>query len=181
MSADLPNRKPGSAAEARALVEAMGAPHPLLRHIELVAEAGAILLDTLTEQGVRVDRTFVEIGIVLHDVGKIVHPEELTGPGSSHEPDGESSLLARGVSADLARVCLSHARFQQMSCSFEELVIALADKLWKGVRRPDLEGRVVDEAAARLAVNRWKLFVPLDSCFERIATGGDDRLQRSLR
>lgn len=167
--------------EARELLERMGAPHRLLRHVELVGEAGEALLEELAGLGVRIDARFVRIGIVVHDAGKIVHQCELTEPGSLHEPDGESALLARGVAPKLARVCLSHARWAEMECSLEELVIALADKLWKGVRRPDLEGMVIDRVADQLGRNRWTVFVPLDACFERIAADGDSRLQRSLR
>jgi hypothetical protein len=148
--------------------------------VELVSEAGDLLLAQLRVLGVTVDEVFVRIGIVLHDSGKIIHPLELTEPGANHEQDGQSALLTRGVSPEVARVCLSHARWQTMHCSFEELLVALADKLWKGIRRTDLENLVIERAAARLAVSHWSVFIPLDGCFEQIAAGGDARLQLSL-
>ncbi|HET9955557.1 MAG TPA: hypothetical protein VFQ61_13680 [Polyangiaceae bacterium] len=37
-----------------------------------------------------------------------------------------------------------------MEVCFEELLIALADKLWKGVRNPRLEQRCIDAVAAAL-------------------------------
>jgi hypothetical protein len=35
-----------------------------------------------------------------------------------------------------------------MACDFEELVIALADNLWKGKRNTELENKVITNAAA---------------------------------
>jgi hypothetical protein len=58
-------------------------------------------------------------------------------------------------------------------------LVALADTLWKGVRKPLLEQKVIDTIGARLGVDQWSLFVQLDSCFERIADGGSERLARS--
>jgi hypothetical protein len=49
----------------------------------------------------------------------------------------------------------------------------------KGVRRPELAAKVIDEIARQLAADRWSVFVDLDSCFERIADGGVERLLRS--
>jgi hypothetical protein len=66
-----------------------------------------------------------------------------------------------------------------MDSTLEELLIALADTLWKGLRRTALEEAVVDAAAARLGKDRWDLFVPLDSVFESIADDGASRLERS--
>lgn len=170
---------PSDVAAALELIRGLGAPAHLQRHVELVGEAGELLLNVLHDQGIALDRDFVRVGIVLHDVGKTRHPAEMHGPGSAHEPSGEAMLLAAGVSPELARVCLSHARWAQMDCSIEELTIALADKLWKGVRHAELEQRMTDAAAARAGTDRWPLFIALDSGFERIADEGPRRLARS--
>ena len=61
----------------------------------------------------------------------------------------------------------------------EELLVALADTLWKGVRRERLERMVLDEIARRLEVDVWSIYVELDSCFDAIAEAGPDRLMRS--
>ena len=66
-----------------------------------------------------------------------------------------------------------------MECSLEELLVALADALWKGVRRAELEERVVAEVAQRLGKSAWDVFVELDSRFEEIADGGRERLGSS--
>lgn len=170
---------PASVVAARVLLEELGAPQRLLQHVALVGEAGERLLAGLAEISVPLDAGFVRVGIMLHDAGKIAFPAELDASGAEHEPAGQELLLNHGVSPALARVCLSHARWSAMDVSLEELLVALADKLWKGVRNNQLEQRVIDAISEALAKDRWDLFVPLDTLFEEIALGGTDRLARS--
>jgi hypothetical protein len=165
--------------EALELLRRLGAPPRLQRHVELVSEAAELLLARLGSVGVPLNAEFVRAGVILHDAGKILHPEELDGPGNRHEPDGEALLIEHGVSPDLARVCRSHAQWEQLSASLEELLIALADKLWKGVRKRELEERVIDRVAASLGTDRWSVFLELDTVFEEIAADGSQRLERS--
>lgn len=171
---------PHSFDAARDLLVGLGAPPRLLRHIELVREAADLLLLTLAALRVPVRAEFVLVGVALHDSGKILHPAELDHPGALHEPDGEALLLRSGVSPELARVCLSHARWETMDVSLEELLIALADKLWKGVRHSRLEERCIAAIAAALGKATWDIFIELDSAFERIAADGQRRLERSV-
>lgn len=171
---------PGTRDEAKCLLQSLGAPRHLLQHVELVGEAADQLLLELRVNRIEVNEQFVLVGVVIHDVGKIAHPAELTAPGNSHEPTGEQMLLAAGVSPEIARVSLSHARWSQMSATLEELIIALADKLWKGVRISELENMVIAGCATRSKKDYWQLFVGLDSSFEQIADQGSDRLRRSV-
>src|SRR5689334_15102928 len=122
--------------EARAILASIGAPERLVRHGMLVLEAADALLVEVTNLGVAVDARLVRAGAMLHDAGKALHPAELSQSGSEHEPAGEALLLARGVDPSIARCCVSHARWANMDVSLEELLVALADALWKGVRRP---------------------------------------------
>jgi hypothetical protein len=170
---------PGSQSAATLLLEGLGAPPRLLRHVALVSEAGDLLLARVARLRVPVDHDFVRVGIILHDVGKILVRAELDAPGGDHEPAGQELLLRHGVSPEIARVCLSHARWPSMVVSLDELLIALADKLWKGVRNEKLEHTVVDRIADALQRDRWDFFVELDNTFEEIAAGGADRLERS--
>jgi hypothetical protein len=165
--------------EARELLEHLGAPARLLRHVALVREAAELLLARLAALRVPLNAEFVRAGVILHDTGKILHPAELDGPGNRHEPDGEALLVKHGIHPDLARVCRSHAQWEQMPVSLEELLVALADKLWKGVRKRDLEERVIDRVAAALGTDRWNVFLELDTLFEEIAADGSNRLERS--
>ncbi|MCH8618304.1 hypothetical protein [Undibacterium sp. TS12] len=125
------------------------------------------------------DANLIRLGVAMHDAGKILHPQELEGPGSLHEPADEKMLLARGVDSAIARCRVTHAQWRQSGLSLEELSIALADKLWKGKREEQLEMLVIHAIAQKLQVDQWDLFTGLDDLFERIAAGGSDRLQRS--
>ncbi len=165
--------------DAHALLLRLGAPPRLLTHLRLVGEAGDAVIEKLHAVGVPFDAEFVRLGVAVHDAGKILHPGELDGPGSQHEPDGEKLLIAHGVDPRIARCCLSHARWADMDVSLEELLVALADKLWKGVRHAELERRVIEVVAAKIGKGFWDLFVEIDTCFEEIAAGGAERLERS--
>ncbi len=172
--------KPQNKKEAFNLLVKLNAPDHLITHVKLVGEAGELLIDACRSQGLNIDEEFVRVGIVIHDVGKTIHHNEMTGPGSEHEPDGQELLLKHGVSKKMARVCLSHARWASMECSIEELLIALSDKLWKGKRQEQLELKVIDSMAEKLGRDRWTIFQEMDVSFEQIAANGHDRLQRSV-
>jgi len=164
--------------EAFDVLKQIQAPPRLVRHAELVLEAGEALIVFLEELDVAFDRELIRVGIILHDAGKTLHPEELTGSGSEHEEAGERILLERGIDPAIARCCRSHARWFEMDCTLEELVVALADKLWKGKRDSDLELTAADRLAHALGVARWDVFLHADSVFEVIAAGGPERLLR---
>ena len=167
--------------DARVLLVELGAPERLVTHGYLVLEAADALLGALAAMGVTVDVPLVRAGAMLHDVGKIAFPAELRAPGAEHEMAGQTMLLERDVDPRVARHCVAHARWATMDPTIEELVVALADALWKGVRRKPIEQRVVDEIARIRGVDAWSIFVEMDSCFEAIADGGQDRLDRSTR
>ena len=166
--------------EAFGILDKLNAPEHLKRHVSLVGEAADLIIKYLDEHEIKLRMDFIRSGVVIHDIGKIVHPHEMTGAGSNHEPEGQKILSEMGYSSELARVCISHAQWHKMDCSDEELVIALSDKLWKGKRVPDLELRVIDRIAILRGKDRWDIFEELDSLFENIASGGDERLQRSI-
>jgi hypothetical protein len=60
-----------------------------------------------------------------------------------------------------------------------DLLVALADKLWKGKRSGELEGRIIELIAASSGSQVWEVFTVIDGLFESIATKGDERLARS--
>ena len=165
--------------DAYALLARLGAAPRLLTHLRLVGEAADELLAAYAGLGLRVDARLVELGVAVHDAGKIAHPSELDGPGSLHEPAGERLLLAHGVQPEVARFCVLHAAWDRPGLPLEALSVALADKLWKGKREPALELGVIDRVAAAMQLERWDVFERLDSAFEDIASRGDDRLARS--
>jgi len=165
--------------EAYQLLSNLGAPDRLLKHIQLVNEAAKLLFKKLIDLNVEFDQRFVELGIAIHDAGKILCQSELEDSGSEHELTGEKLLLENEVQPEIARCCLSHARWESMTCSFEELLVALADKLWKGKRINQLELKIIDVVAEKLNQSRWDVFLELDQLFEEIAANGLEKLNRS--
>jgi hypothetical protein len=162
------------------LLAELGAPDRLIKHVKLVGEAAEILILQFQNLGISFDPDWIRLGVAFHDVGKILHPSELVEKGNRHEATGEVLLLAKNVDPKIARCCRSHGQWQQMECSFEELVVALADNLWKGKRHPKLEKLVIDKVAQMRRADYWDVFINLDSKFEEIAATGDFRLSRSM-
>jgi putative nucleotidyltransferase with HDIG domain len=163
--------------EALDLLADLGASPWLVRHHELVLEAAILICDQLT--AVPFDRDAVLVGAALHDAGKIVHPEEMSVPGSKHEAAGRALLRGRGVPDSLARFCVTHAAWDLPECTLEDRLVALADKLWKGKRDAALEQRLVDEVAVVTRAEPWEVFDRFDAICEAVATDGPDRLARS--
>lgn len=165
--------------EALKLLKELDAPERLITHVLLVGEAAKKLLQALESLHVELDRNLVEVGVILHDVGKIIYPQELHQKGSYHEAAGQRILVEQGIEERIARVCVSHSQWQNES-SFEESLIALADKLWKGKRVRELEEKVIKAAAKKIDAEYWDVFIRLDACFEEIANLGEERLSRSI-
>ncbi|NVB42757.1 HD domain-containing protein [Pseudenhygromyxa sp. WMMC2535] len=169
-------------ADALAFLVELGVSAHLVRHHELVLEAAVELCDGLRRRlGARFDAGAVQIGAALHDAGKIEHPAELSGPGSAHEAAGRELLLAHGLPEHLARFCVTHGdwRAAPHTRSLEDLLVALADKLWKGKRQTELEALVLERLVAQLDLPKWRVFEIADGVFEAVAARGDDRLARS--
>ena len=131
--------------------------------------------------GQRTDLRRVLLGAALHDVGKINHPTEMNVPGNAHERAGEALLLERGLEPSLARFCWSHAAWTQADMELEDLLVAAADKLWRGKREDGLEQRLVAALAVVSGRPAWDVFSAADEVFAAVASDGDERLARSQR
>jgi hypothetical protein len=166
--------------DAYRLLQYLGASPHLIQHVKLVEEAAEMLISQFQQLDLLFDPDWIRLGVAFHDTGKILHPSELVEKGTLHEAAGELLLLAQGVDPKIARCCRSHGQWQQMECKFEELVVALADCLWKGKRNNELEHQVIAKVAEMLDRDYWDMFVSLDNGFEKISARGDLRLARSI-
>jgi HD domain len=178
MSQDFKSFK--SVRDAYEFLAELGAADRLIQHVKLVGEAAEELISQLQKLGIPFDPDWVRLGVAFHDVGKILHPLELVERGNQHEAAGELLLLAQNVDPKVARCCRSHGQWQHIECNFEELVVALADHLWKGKRNVELESNLITAVVGISGRDYWEIFIDLDSGFELIAAGGDRRLDRSL-
>lgn len=119
------------------------------------------------------------IGAALHDAGKILYPDEITGPGNLHEQAGTGLLLKNGVEPELARFCATHSDWRQSGLTIEDLFVALADTLWKGKRIHELEELAVRRLAELANREFWDIFVEMDTLFQAVAEQADGRLEQS--
>jgi hypothetical protein len=164
--------------DALALLRSLGASAWLVKHHELVVEAAALICDALEQDlGLRFDRATVLLGASLHDAGKIVHPEEMSGGGSQHEAAGQELLARSGVRAEIARFCVTHASWE--TDRIEDALVALADKLWKGKRDDALESYLVTLIAARTEQAAWRVYSRFEALCDAVAADGPERLSRS--
>lgn len=155
------------------LLRLVGAPPRLGAHLRAVHDVAARILDWPVLRDAILDREAVLFGAATHDIGKSLHPGELSGPGTAHEQAGHRLLLEYGVEERLARFARTHGDWGE-GVELEDLLVSLADKIWKGKRVPDLEQLVVD----RLAGPRqpWEIFMELDDLITHVTGGADARL-----
>ncbi|MEV0182332.1 HD domain-containing protein [Streptomyces sp. NPDC050625] len=139
---------------AAELLHRLDAPPRLVAHLRAVHDVAARLADWAQEHcpAMEFDRDAVLFGAATHDIGKTLHPGELTGPGARHEEAGRELLLAHGVDAALARFAGTHASWDAL----EDLVVA---RLSRAGGRPD-----------------WEEFLVLDEVLTAIGEDADRRL-----
>lgn len=165
--------------DAYRFLRELGASDRLILHSQLVSEVAEKIAEQISSLGITINKLLVLFGAVLHDVGKILHPEELEGVGNRHEEAGESLLVKYGIAHDIARCCRTHGHWQTMNCSLEEYLIAISDTIWKGKRDSELEKRIGDIITERTGRDKWEILIELDTLFESIAAEGPERLMRS--
>ncbi|MCA9096201.1 MAG: HD domain-containing protein [Planctomycetaceae bacterium] len=161
------------------LCEELNAPGRLVAHLQLVHDVAACILDAVSAHfpNLKFDRESVLFGAASHDIGKVVHSEELTGPGKLHEAAGEKLLIRHGISVPLARFARTHGNWDRdTDVQIEDLMVAVADKVWKGVRKEELEELVCQKIAEELGLEGWEVFSVVDEVLDGIASGGEERL-----
>ncbi len=179
MTLELPPLPPA----AQDLCRQLNAPPRLVVHLQLVHEAAGKIIDGLKKAfpGVILDERAIVFGAATHDLGKTLHPEELSASGKKHQEDGPALLISKGVDPRLARFALTHSQWDD-TMALEDFVVALADKVWKGRGLLDLEADLAKRIAAQTGLPEWQVFSRLDEILGEIAEGADERLayQRSF-
>ena len=87
---------------------------------------------------VAIDTAAVHVGAATRGVGKVRHPAELSAPGSAHESAGHELLLRRGLPERMARFARTHASWDEPGIDVEDIVVSVADEVWKGARVAEL-------------------------------------------
>ena len=130
------------------LLRRLKIPLSVRRHSEKVADKALEIADKITRTNV--DKNLIEIGALLHDVGRTkTH-------GFRHALIGGKILRERGFSINLARICETHIlggldkedakRFglpekDYLPKTLEEKIICLADKQMAGTREVTIKER----------------------------------------
>ncbi len=166
--------------EAIRLCGELNAPKRLIEHLRLVHDAAARICACGIERAwpeLRFDWRAALIGAATHDLGKTLHPCELSRPGNRHVDDGPALLQKHGLPAELARFARTHERWQDC-IEIEDLIVALADHIWKEARDEALELRITERIAALTGKEKWRVYSALDRILERIAEGQWGRPER---
>ncbi|GGY93395.1 phosphohydrolase [Streptomyces olivaceoviridis] len=163
---------------AALLLEQVDAPPRLVAHLRAVHDVAAQLLAWVRPRCPRLepDAEAVLFGAATHDIGKVPHPAELSGPGARHEAAGRELLLEHGVPAGLARFAGTHASWTAPGTGVEDLLVSLADKVWRNKRVPELEDLVVARLAEAGGGPAWQWFMELDEALTAVGEDADRRL-----
>jgi len=155
------------------------APPRLVAHLIVVYDVAVRLIEQLAVSWplLEYDQHCVLIGAATHDVGKIVYPDELTGPGTLHEEIGPQLLLENGVPETSARFARTHAQWKQdVSVQLEDLLVAFADTIWKGKRDTFLEQEIASQIASQCRKETWAVYLKLDDIADELAQGAHGRI-----
>lgn len=154
----------------------------LVRHLEVVHDTALDLLKGLEKQfpALTIERDAVLFGAATHDLGKVLHPSEISAPGNLHEREGPELLLSLGVPEKLARFARTHGRWSPEH-ALEDLLVALADSVWKGRRASDLESVVAARIADQADQTQWQIYIRLDDVLGDIASHSVARLSYAAR
>lgn len=165
--------------EALHVLEQVSAPPRLLAHLVLVHDAACILIDRVSAEfpEAHFDPDLVRFGAATHDIGKTVHPEELTQSGKHvHQRSGMKLLQSLGVPPDRARFAWTHGNWDQDGITLEDLLVALADKCWKGKRVEALEMCTAELLNAAAARSLWDCYSRLDDILQDLSRHADRKL-----
>lgn len=124
-----------------------------------------------------IDFDHVLWGAATHDIGKMLAPSEMSHPGHDHEQIGESYMLSQGISPALARFARTHGVGDVTSLALEDILVVVADKVWKGQRHEAAEQRLTELISAHASLPAWAVYQKVDSLFERLTRDGHARLE----
>lgn len=168
-------------AEVSRLYERLFLPRSLYSHLQVVHDTALELVHGIkrTFPEVGIDADAVQFGAATHDIGKMIHRSEIDSSEKLHERDGPELLLLLGVTPSLARFAETHGQWSSDS-GLEDLLVALADQIWKGTRQVSLATITAARLARESGCSTWRAYLELDDLLSEIAESATDRLEYSL-
>ena len=163
--------------EINSVFQNLEIPQRLYAHLMIVHDVANKLLEEInrTWENLNIDKNLVLFGAATHDIGKTIYTNELSEAGHKHEQAGLQLLLSLGISEEKSKFAASHSLWSANS-TLEELLVSLADKIWKGNRVQDLEDLLIERISTETKTERWKTFSLLDSIIDDITKDADKRL-----
>ncbi len=163
---------------ASKLIHRFAVPTRLLRHLTIVHFVALKILNAFSQKwpSLEIDKEAVLFGAATHDIGKVIEIDEIYHKGKKHESAGEALLLENGIPPRLARFAFTHGNWLNEDLLLEDLLVCLADKIWKGKRVEELEEKVVKKVSDALNKDYWEVYQKLDMLLFHLATGVDARL-----
>ena len=161
------------------LLAKLNAPKRLKMHLLIVHDVAATIADAFQQawSTLTLDKDLVRFGAATHDIGKVLHQNELYGHGSRHEESGPNLLMEYGYTPDQSRFARTHGSWRtEPGLTVEDLLVALADTCWKGQRDSELETMIATIISHQLGVESWEVFLALDDVLDEVASRGEERL-----
>jgi len=166
-------------ADALRILQQVSAPPRLLAHLILVHDAACTLIDRISAEfpAAHLNPDLVLFGAAVHDIGKTVHPEELTQSGEhKHQRAGLELLQSLGIPNERARFAWTHGNWNGEQITLEDLIVALADKSWKGKRVDELETRTAEFLSIVTGRTPWDCYARLDEILQELSQHADNKL-----
>ena len=162
-----------------ALLTKLNAPKRLKMHLLIVHDVATTLADAFQQAWATLplDKDLVRFGAATHDIGKVLHQNELYSHGSRHEEDGPKLLMEYGYTPDQSRFARTHGSWRtELDLTLEDLLVALADTCWKGQRDSELETMIATMISHQLGVESWEIFIGLDDVLDEVTVRAEERL-----
>ena len=167
---------------AEELCRRYGAGPRLVAHLTLVHDVAHRLVKQIMDRWrPGLDVRLVLFGAATHDLGKAVHVAELSGDGAQHEATGLELMLRAGVPEREARFAVTHASWESDDVTLEDLLVTLADKVWKGRRIENLELGVARAIASSCGVELWAVYQGLAEILDELSSRAEERLEWQSR
>jgi len=168
---ELPNR-------ITELLEKLNSPERLKRHLQIVHSTAYKLLTLIRHEWPKIDlnEELILFGAGTHDIGKTEITIELIERGKKHELKGKQILLELGYTENESRFAQTHGNWKEENITFEDLLVSLADKIWKGKRIEELEEKIGRALSDKLRIDYLEVYSALDKILEQLSYGADERI-----
>ena len=166
--------------KVQTLLTTLNASNRLKNHLKIVHKTAEDLLNEMENQwqNIQLDKEAILFGTATHDIGKTIIKEELYNKGKRHEQVGYDLLIKNGYSERLARFTKTHGNWQNEDAEVEDLIVSLADKIWKGKRVHGLEEKLCSKIAEQLDLDFWEILQNMDKILSKIALSADENLKQ---